>query len=58
MSKTKEYIEERIRIIEEDEKDATEDSDEGMSFSAEDVIQELKWVLERLKKEFKSWRIA
>jgi len=58
MSKTKEYIKERIRIIEEDEKDAKSSDDDGMSFSAEDVIQELKWVLERLKKEIKGWRIA
>lgn len=61
--KVKEYIEARIKQIEADEREArgcdeceerecekfieNDCDDDGMKFSAEDVIQELKWVLEK-----------
>ena len=44
------YIEQRIKTIQRDERDMQKDVGEGMIFSAEDVIQELKWVLEKAKK--------
>ena len=44
MNRTVNYIKKRIKEIQEDEKNQVE----GMTFNSEDVVQELKWVLEKV----------
>ena len=64
MNRLKDYIENRIKKINEDEKETKcygcddidscrnqcgcYDEREGMDFSAEDVVQELQWILEKI----------
>lgn len=48
LSEIRKYITKRIDVIEAEEKELTDEDYDGMTFSADDVVQELLWILERI----------
>jgi len=49
-NRTVDYIKKRMDSINDDEEQAYKDYGEGQTFSSNDVIQELQWVLDTITK--------